>query len=564
MVKKLHKKNRTLSGLTCLSVLLLLFGYMAWVMGLTNMLNTIMNTAHALLVNTVFYLMGMCVITGALGRILVQFGVVDLLQRLLAPVMRSLFNMPGVASLGIILTFLSDKPAIIALAKDKGFACYFKKYQHASLTCFGMGLLVIIFMMGQGFFLEPFIGFFGAVCGYVISTRLMQYFACKDFPNFRYEDAAVAPEADSQEVEEDEADRTPDNTFIRVLNCLLDGGKDGVNIGLAIIPGVLIISTLVMMLTFGGTIEGIDENGADIVVYTGKAFQGTQLLPWLASKLSFLFEWLFGFTAPELVSFPITALGTVGAALSLIPEFMAKNIIDGNAIAVCTAMGMCWSGYLSADAATLDSLGYRALVPRDFLSNFVGGIGAGVIAHWLYVGVTAVIAFMQPATLWSVEAEAWNDSAGESITVQLTARDDGSYVISDWWNVKGYDLQFTVSPGDSALQVTNAYAEKDGNYWFVHINENARPGESSYAAIYTSKEYTIFEGDNHAGRLYLFAFVYDKNKVLLNRCYYELTWGGMPRQTIEAEAQVEEDIRAEKERKEKEQKEEEEITKGEQ
>ena len=123
------------------------------------------------------------------------------------------------------------------------------------------------------------------------------------------------------------------NLFLRTLNSLLDGGKTGVDVGLAIIPGVLIISTLVMMLTFGGTAEGVDELGNEIIVYTGGAFQGTQLLPWVAGKISIVFEWLFGFTAPELVAFPITALGAVGAALGLIPEFTAKGIIDGNAIA---------------------------------------------------------------------------------------------------------------------------------------------------------------------------------------------------------------------------------------
>ena len=160
--------DRIPTGIPCLVVIIALFGYMASVMGLTNMLNTIMHTAHDLLLNTVFYLMGMCVITGALGKIFVEFGVVDLLQRILRPVMRPVFNMPGVASLAAVLTFLSDNPAIIALSQDKGFARYFKKYQHVSLvnfgTAFGMGLLVIVFMVGQGYFLAPFVGLFGALC----------------------------------------------------------------------------------------------------------------------------------------------------------------------------------------------------------------------------------------------------------------------------------------------------------------------------------------------------------------------------------------------------------------
>ena len=392
MRKKLHMP----SGVPCLLAVLLLFGYMAYVMGLTNMLNTLMHTAHDLLLNTVFYLMAICVLTGALSKIFIEFGVVDLLQKLLRPIMKPLFNMPGVASLGAVLTFLSDNPAIISLSQNKHFARYFKRYQHVSLvnfgTAFGMGLIVIVFMIGQGYYAAPFIGFFGAICGCIISTRLMQYFTCKMFPSYRDEDALSPEDMHALEAEEAElmaGGKDSNSLFIRILNALLDGGKSGVEVGLAIIPGVLIISTFVMMLTFGGS-ESVDAAGNAVVAYTGAAYEGTRLLPWLAGKVNFLFEWLFGFHAPELIAFPITALGAVGAALGLIPEFVRAGIIDGNAITVFTAMGMCWSGYLSTDAATLDSLGYRPLVSKALLSTFIGGIAAGIISHWLYVAIMAL------------------------------------------------------------------------------------------------------------------------------------------------------------------------------
>lgn len=531
---------------------MLVFGYMASVMGLTNMLNTIMNTAHDLLINTVFYLMGMCVITGALGKILVEFKVVDLLQRLLRPVMKPLFNMPGVASLGAVLTFLSDNPAIIALSQDRAFARYFKKYQHVSLvnfgTAFGMGLLVIVFMVGQGYFAAPFIGFAGAICGCIIATRLMQHFTIKDFPEYKYEDAISVEDSIELTAElqaKEENDGPTNSTFIRVLNSLLDGGKDGVTIGLAIIPGVLIISTFVMMLTFGGSSEGVDHAGNPIVVYTGAAYQGTQLLPWLAGKVSLVFRILFGFEAPELVAFPITALGAVGAALGLIPEFAAKGIVDGNAIAVCTAMGMCWSGYLSTDAATLDSLGYRPLVPRAFFSTFVGGICAGIITHWLYVGIMAIEALFAPQPMWEVDAQAWNDTSDSSITVKLVAMDDGSYIIKDWYDVKGTDIAFTVNP-DSSVTITNSYANQNDEYFFVSINPDAYEGKTSYAAVYPVNEYSEFSGDEKAGHFYTFVFVYDRNRQEINRCYYEVTWGGRERQTFEAEKEVNAEVEAER------------------
>ena len=367
--------KKYLAGILCLIIVVAIFGSIGSKMGLPNMLNTIMKTAHDLLLNTVFYLMAICVITGALGRIFVEFGVVSLLERILRPFMRPLFNLPGVASLGAVMTFLSDNPAIISLAKDKRFSTYFKKYQLISLTnfgtAFGMGLLVIVFMVSNGFFVEPFIGLFGAFVGCIISTRLMQRFVVKAYPSYKQEAASVLTEADAQESEAVKET----SFFTRVLNSLLDGGKTGVDVGLSIIPGVLIISTLVMILTFGST------DGA----YTGAAYEGVQFLPWLFGNINFLFEWLFGFESPELMAFPITSLGAVGAALGLVPGFVEKGWADGNAIAVFTAIGMCWSGYLSTHTAMLDALGFRKLTSKAILAHTIGGLVAGVVAHWTFV-----------------------------------------------------------------------------------------------------------------------------------------------------------------------------------
>ncbi len=363
------------TGVPCLAIVIGLFWYIGSIMGIPNMLNTIMHTAHDLLLNTVFYLMGICVVTGAIGRLFVEFGVVKLLENILRPLMRPLFNLPGVAALGATMTFLSDNPAIISLSQDRRFCRYFKKYQYISLTnfgtAFGMGLLVMVFMVGQGYYIEPLIGLFGAFCGCIVSTRLMQYFVIKAYPSFANEEAIAADTGHPEEKEETVESKS---TFIRVLNSLLDGGRTGVDVGIAIIPGVLIISTLVMILTFGASAEG----------YTGAAYEGIELLPWLASKIDVVFQWLFGFNDPHLVAFPITALGAVGAALSLVPNFAAQGWIDGNAIAVFTAIGMCWSGYLSTHTAMLDSLGYRELTPKAILSHTIGGLIAAIVAHMIY------------------------------------------------------------------------------------------------------------------------------------------------------------------------------------
>ncbi|MDY3835033.1 MAG: nucleoside recognition domain-containing protein [Candidatus Cryptobacteroides sp.] len=380
-MNKTKKKSSSpaLNGVICLVIVIGFFAYLGISMGMANMLNTVMKTAHDLLINTVFYLMSICVLMGALSRLFAEFGVVSILEKLLRPLMKPLFNLPGVASLGAVMTFLSDNPAIISLSKDKRFSKYFKKYQLISLTnfgtAFGMGLIVIVFMMGQGFFKESLIGLFGAFCGCIVSTRLMQRFTLKAFPQYLTEEACEGIEEEEAEEKEEEKK----SLLTRILDCLLDGGRSGVEVGMSIIPGVLIISTFVMILTFGPSASG---------AYTGAAYEGVEILPWLADKIDFVFKALFGFNDPHLVAFPITSLGAVGAALSLVPNFVANGWADGNAIAVFTAIGMCWSGFLSTHTAMLDSLGYRELTPKAILAHTIGGLAAAFAAHWMYVLVS--------------------------------------------------------------------------------------------------------------------------------------------------------------------------------
>ena len=382
-MNKTKKKSSSpaLNGMICLVIVIGFFAYLGISMGMANMLNTVMKTAHDLLINTVFYLMSICVLMGALSRLFAEFGVVSILEKLLRPLMKPLFNLPGVASLGAVMTFLSDNPAIISLSKDKRFSKYFKKYQLISLTnfgtAFGMGLIVIVFMMGQGFFKESLIGLFGAFCGCIVSTRLMQRFTLKAFPQYLIEEACEGIEEEEAEEKEEEKK----SLFTRILDCLLDGGRSGVEVGMSIIPGVLIISTFVMILTFGPSASG---------AYTGAAYEGVEILPWLADKIDFVFKALFGFNDPHLVAFPITSLGAVGAALSLVPNFVANGWADGNAIAVFTAIGMCWSGFLSTHTAMLDSLGYRELTPKAILAHTIGGLAAAFAAHWSYVLVSLI------------------------------------------------------------------------------------------------------------------------------------------------------------------------------
>lgn len=365
--------RRSIEALIFLTIFFGFFGYIGHVMGTANLLNSLMRTSWDLLINTVFFIMAITVLSGAFGKLLIEFGVIRLLEMILSPLMRPIFNLPGVSSLGALMTFFSDNPAIINLAKDKNFSKYYKPYQLVSLanfsTAFGMGLIVITFMSGLGYFGPAMIGLAGAFVGSIVSTRLMQRFARKELSD--------VPDDGTSGDEQKISFKSEGTIFMRVLNSILDGGKSGVELGLTIIPGVLVISTLIMTVTFGPK---------DVAIgYQGLAYEGVPILPTISGYFSGLFDVLFGFKQPELIAFPVTSLGAVGAALSLVKHFNAQNIITGNEIAVFTAIGMCWSGFLSTFSAMFDALGYRKLVSKAILVQTIGGICAGIVAHWLYI-----------------------------------------------------------------------------------------------------------------------------------------------------------------------------------
>lgn len=376
-------KSVNLETFAFLAVLVIGFGYVGSVMGLGIMFKVIMSTAHSLLLDTVFLIMAMAVLAGALSGLLSEFGVISLLNRMFAVFMKPLYGLPGASIAGALTTYLSDNPAIISFAKDKSFTKYFKKYQIPALcnlgTAFGMGLILTTFMISQGkeFVLPAIIGNVGAIIGSVISVRIMIHFTKKFYNE---SDETKEENLESEAIEEYRTIRDG-SVFQRGLDAVLEGGKTGVELGLAIIPGVLVVCTLVMLLTFGPSTD--PATGQE--VYKGVAYEGIALLPVLGEKIQFILQPLFGFTSPEAIAFPITSLGAVGAAMSLVPEFIKTGVVTPNDIAVFTAMGMCWSGYLSTHVGMMDALDATSLTSKAILSHTIGGLCAGMAAHFIFM-----------------------------------------------------------------------------------------------------------------------------------------------------------------------------------
>lgn len=347
------------------------------------MINTIINTAYALLMNTVFYIMAIAIIAGAVSELFMEFGVVSIANKLLSRVVSVVYGMPGASVVGVFTTYLSDNPAILTLTDNEGYLAYFKKYQTPALTnlgtSFGMGLILTTFIAGitspdgQNFFLPLAIGKIGALIGSVVSVRLMLRHTAK---LFGINESAT----DDNGVQFDIINyrTTREGTAMhRMMDAVLGGGHRGVKMGLSIAPGVLIICTVILILT----------NGTSDYGFTGAAFEGVGLIPAVGERLGFIIRPLFGFRDTSAIAVPLTALGSAGASMGLIPVLVAEGAIGRREVAVIVGMIMCWSGFMSTHLAMMESLGYPKLSGRSILYHTIAGITAGISANLIYSGL---------------------------------------------------------------------------------------------------------------------------------------------------------------------------------
>lgn len=372
------KKVVSVEGFVCLGIVIAVFVALGIVMGMSNLVNTMFNTAYDLLTKTVWYIMAITVLMGAFAEVLTEFGVISLANKVFAPLMKPLFGMPGATSMAILASFLSDNPAVLTLADNTGYRRYFKKYQLGALTnigtTYGMGLIVLVTIMatndaeGNSLAWASLVGFLAVFLTSILLTRVMLLKTKKIYGK------------DAPAVEDGESEVNFDFTKFRevrkgsvgsrFISAFLDGGGNGVKIGISVIPGVLVIATLVLILS----------NTMPAGGYTGAAGEGVGLIPLLGNWLSPVLKPLFGFSNPSDIAVPLTALGSAGASLGVIKNGM---VLTPHTAAVFTAMCMFWSGYLSTHVSMLDSLKMRELTGWSILFHTVGGIVAGLVANGL-------------------------------------------------------------------------------------------------------------------------------------------------------------------------------------
>ena len=68
------------------------FSWLGHKMGVGNMFKTMMATAHDLLLSTVFLIMAMAVLAGAISGLLSEFGAIALINKIFAPLMKPIWG----------------------------------------------------------------------------------------------------------------------------------------------------------------------------------------------------------------------------------------------------------------------------------------------------------------------------------------------------------------------------------------------------------------------------------------------------------------------------------------
>ena len=382
---KIEKKEVTLETFVILALFILLFGYISYVMGLDIVFSVMMKTGHDVLMNTSFYIMAVAILAGAFANVMSEFGVISLVNKIISPIMRPIFGLPGAAALGGITTYVSDNPAILSLANDEGFDKYFTKAEKATYanlgTTFGMGLIVTAYMLSLGseYFMAVLIGNIGAVIGGIVSVRLMLILAKKYYNKIGEKEEEVKKGNYTEK-------RTirPGGYFERFMSSIMDGAKSGVTLGLACASGTVLVCTMVMILTFGPA----GPNGE----YLGVAYEGVKLLPRVGSYFLPVANILWGFSNSELLAYPFTALGAVGSAMGLTKGFIDAGIASAGTVATFTGMGICLSGFLSTHIGILNTLDQNHFIKEAISCHLLGGVVAGVAANYLFKIVTIFFA----------------------------------------------------------------------------------------------------------------------------------------------------------------------------
>ena len=128
----------------------------------------------------------------------------------------------------------------------------------------------------------------------------------------------------------------------------------------------------------------------------------------------------------------------------------------------------------------------------------------------------------EPATVnFEIEKnESWrvtgtfDDGTGDKWPVTMIVWNNGTYTLKDWYNVEGYDLEFSVND-DTSINILNCYEPYLPNIWV----EAGFEEDNGWVQLYTAGGYSSFAGSKSEGGSVWF-YSYKTNG------YPEFTWTG--------------------------------------
>ena len=124
------------------------------------------------------------------------------------------------------------------------------------------------------------------------------------------------------------------------------------------------------------------------------------------------------------------------------------------------------------------------------------------------------------ATFEIEKKEAWrvdgtfDDGAGNKWPVTMIVWNNGTYTLKDWYNVEGYDLEFSVND-DTSINILNYYEPYLPNIWV----EAGFEEDNGWIQLYTADGYSSFAGSkSEGGSVWFYSYKTDG--------YPEFTWTG--------------------------------------
>lgn len=124
------------------------------------------------------------------------------------------------------------------------------------------------------------------------------------------------------------------------------------------------------------------------------------------------------------------------------------------------------------------------------------------------------------ATFEIEKKEAWrvdgtfDDGTGNKWPVTMIVWNNGTYTLKDWYNVEGYDLEFSVND-DTSINILNYYEPYLPNIWV----EAGFEEDNGWIQLYTAGGYSSFAGSkSEGGSVWFYSYKTDG--------YPEFTWTG--------------------------------------